>query len=153
MKALASDEDRSLGERGKMLRLAVAVLVRDVRGADRDADREERQQRRDQVGSGVQRLGDQSEAVRRQAGAELERDEHDGRDHRDERRSPLRMHPASKTEEPAEAGPSSIFVPKSYELAMSPWKLSLSVVPEPFPRSCQWRTISRGRFPLRFGAV
>ena len=45
------------------------------------------------------------------------------------------------------------FVPKSYELAMSPWKLSLSVVPEPFPRSCQWRTISRGRFPLRFGAV
>ena len=106
-----------------MLGLAVAVLVRDVRGADGDTDREEREQRRNEVGSGVQRLGDQAEAVRRQAGAELERDEHDGRDHRDERCSPLRMHPASETEEPAEAGSSSIFRPESYELAMSPWKL------------------------------
>src|SRR4051794_25915643 len=136
-----------------MLRLAVAVLVRHVCRADRDTDGEEREQRRNQIGSGVQRLGDQSEAVRRQAGAELERDEQDGRDHRDERRSPLRMHPASKTEEPARRALRRSFVPKSYELAMSPWKLSLSVVPEPFPRSCQWRTISRGRFPLRFGAV
>src|SRR3954466_5066044 len=95
-----------------MLRLAVPVLVRHVRGADCDTDGEERQQRRNQIGSGMQRLGDQSEAVRRQAGAELERDEEDGRDPRDERRSPLRMHPASKTEEPAEAGSSSIFRPE-----------------------------------------
>src|SRR3954452_16955850 len=95
-----------------MLRLAVPVLVRHVRGADRNTDGEEREQRRNQIGSGVQRLGDQPEAVRRQAGAELERDEQDGRDHRDERRSPLRMHPASKTEEPAEAGSSSIFRPE-----------------------------------------
>src|SRR5580765_8009788 len=110
--AARDDENGPLGQRGEMLRLAVAVLVRNVRGADRDPDREEREQRRNQIGSGVQRLGDQSEAVRRQAGAELERDEHDGRDHRDERRSPLRMHSASKTEEPAEAGSSSIFRPE-----------------------------------------
>src|SRR6476646_846321 len=110
--AARGNENGRLGERGKMLRLAVAVLVRHVCRADGDTDREEREQRRNQIGPGVQCLGDQSEAVRRQAGAELERDEHDGRDHRDERRSPLRMHSASKTEEPAEAGSSSIFRPE-----------------------------------------
>jgi hypothetical protein len=39
-----------------------------------------------------------------------------------------------------------------YEVAMSPWKISLSVVPEPLPLSCQWRTSSFG-FPPLLGAV
>ena len=64
---LASDEERRLGERGEVLRLAVAVLVRDVGGPRRDADREEREQRRDEVGARVQRLGDEPEAVGREA--------------------------------------------------------------------------------------
>ena len=137
-----------------MLRLAVAVLVRDVRGSNRDSNREERQERRHEVGAGVQRLRDQAQAVRGKACAELERDEHDGRDHRDERRTSLGIHPASETEEPALPAGSSATprIPESYELAMSPLKCSSSVVPEPLPLSCQWRTINFP-FPPRLGAV
>ena len=93
MKQAGQDEDRRLGESREVLRLAVAVLVPDVGGADRDADREERQERRDEVGARVQRLRDEPEAVRGEACAELERDERDGRDHRDERGTSLRDSP------------------------------------------------------------
>ena len=60
---LASDEDRGLAERGEVLRLAVPVLVAEVGRARRDADREERQQRRDEIGARVRRLREQAEAV------------------------------------------------------------------------------------------
>ena len=111
-------------------------------------------QRRHEVGAGVQRLRDQAQAVRGEACAELERDEHDGRDHRDERRTSLGIHPASETEEPALPAGSSATprIPESYELAMSPLKCSSSVDPEPLPLSCQWRTINFP-FPPRLGAV
>ena len=78
-------EEAGLAERREMLRLAVAVLVRDVRGARRDAEREERQQRRDEIGPRVDRLGDEAEAVRREADAELEDDERRCGGDRDER--------------------------------------------------------------------
>ena len=99
-------KDCGLGERTEVLGLAVAVLVSDVRRPDRDADREEGQQGRDQVGAGVRGLRYEAQAVRRQSRGELEHDQRDGGADRDERDSPLRMHAASETEEPAEAGSS-----------------------------------------------
>ena len=42
-----------------MLRLAVAVLVARVGGPGRDADREEREQRGDEIRARVERLGEQ----------------------------------------------------------------------------------------------
>ena len=85
-------EHRRLTERGKMLRLAVAVLMPLVGRADGDADREERQQRGDEVGARVQCLGDEPEAAARQARAELERDEGSRCANRNERRAALRGH-------------------------------------------------------------
>ena len=109
--ATGGNQDRRLGKSGEMLGLPVAVLVRDVRRTNRDTDREERQQGRHEVGARVQRLRDEAQAVRGEARAELERDEHDGRDHRDEGCPSLRIHPASETEEPAgEAGSSRLLV-------------------------------------------
>jgi hypothetical protein len=86
------DEDRCLGERGEMLGLAVPVRMARVRGAARDPEGEERQQSGDEVGARVHRLGDEPEAAARQARAELEPDEHKGREHGHERGSPLRRH-------------------------------------------------------------
>ena len=60
-------EDGRLGERREVLRLAVPVLVPASAGPAGDADREERQQRRDEVGAGVERLGDEAEAAAREA--------------------------------------------------------------------------------------
>ena len=54
------DQERSLGERGEMLCLAVAVEVPLVGRLHRDADREEREQRRDEVGARVGGLGDEA---------------------------------------------------------------------------------------------
>jgi hypothetical protein len=84
----------------------VPVLMGDVRGPYGDSDGEEREQRRDEIGAGVKRLRDEAEAVRGKAGGELERDERNRRTDRDQRRPPLRIHAASETEEPAEAGSS-----------------------------------------------
>ena len=72
-----------------MLRLAVAELVRHVRRARRDAHREVREQRRDEVGARVSGLGDETEAVRREADRQLENDEDGGRGDREERRTAL----------------------------------------------------------------
>ena len=85
MKTLASGEDRGLAERREVLGLAVPELVRDVGRARRDANGEVRQQRRDEVRARVHRLGDETEAVRRETDAELQHDERRGRRDRDER--------------------------------------------------------------------
>ena len=86
------DEEAGLGEGGEMLGLAVAVRVRAVGRTDGDADREEGQERGDEVHARVQRFGDQPEAVGRETGNELERDERRRRADRDERRTALRIH-------------------------------------------------------------
>ena len=79
------DEEPRLRERREVLRLAVPELMRDVRRTRRDANREEREERRDEVRAGVSRLGDETEAVRREPDRQLEDDERRrGRD-RDER--------------------------------------------------------------------
>ena len=68
-------EEGRLRERGEVLGLEMAVEVRRVRRLAREADREERQQRRDEVGAAVRRLGDEGEAPRCEAGRELDRDQ------------------------------------------------------------------------------
>ena len=86
-------EHPGLEERRQMLGLAVAVLVLLVRRASRDSDREERQERGDEVGARVQRLRDEAERAARDAGAELEGEQRAGGRDRDERGSPLWAHP------------------------------------------------------------
>src|SRR4029453_8287901 len=108
---------------------------------------------RDEVGAPMRSLGGETEAVRSQARAELQRNQRNGCADRDECCPPLRIHAASETEEPAEAGSSRGRISRCYELAMSPWKTSFSMVPAPLPRSCQWRTIRRGLLAARLGAV
>src|SRR5947209_14600857 len=90
------EEERSFGERGEMLRLAVPVLVPLIRRPHRDADREERQERGDEVGAGVDRLRDEPEAVGREARPELERDERARGEDGCERGAPLRAHPQKR---------------------------------------------------------
>jgi hypothetical protein len=85
-------EHRRLGQRGKMLRLAVPVLMALVGWAAGDADREKRQQRCDEIGARVQGFGDKPEAAARQARAQLQRDEGPRRADRNERRAALRRH-------------------------------------------------------------
>ena len=89
------DEDRGLRERGEVLRLAVPVLVPDVGGPGGDADGEERQQRRNEIRARVDRLGEQGEAVRREADGKLDRDQHDRGEDGDERGAALRRHSIS----------------------------------------------------------
>ena len=88
------DEERGLGERREMLRLAVPVLMARIGRTHGDSDREERQERGDEVGAGVDRLGDEPEAVRREPRRELERDERARGEDGDERGPALRAHPA-----------------------------------------------------------
>ena len=85
-------EEARFRERREMLGLAVAVRVRAVGRTDGDADREERQERGDEVHARVQRFRDEAEAVGRETGNELERDERRRRADRDERRAALRIH-------------------------------------------------------------
>ena len=86
------EEERRLRERGEMLRLPVPVLVAEIRRLHCNADREERQERRDEIGAGVDRLRDEPEAVRRQTRPELERDECARSEDGHERGAPLRAH-------------------------------------------------------------
>ena len=86
------DEDRGLGQRRQMLRLPVTIGVAGIGGAPRDADREEREERRDEVDAGVRRLREQTEAVGRDACGDLERDQRAGCKHGDERGAALRTH-------------------------------------------------------------
>ena len=68
-------QHRALGQRGQVLRLAVAVVVLLVGRPQRHAHGEQRQQRRDEVGRRVRGLGEEGDRAGGQAGAELERDE------------------------------------------------------------------------------
>jgi hypothetical protein len=73
-----------------------------------DADGHEGQQRGDQVGAGVRRLGEQAEAAGRDSGHELHRDQHAGGDDRDESGAALRAHGAknrTQREGPADGRP------------------------------------------------
>ena len=87
-------EHRRLEQSRQVLRLPVPVLVRLVGRPAGDAEREEREQRRDEIRPRVQRLRDQAERAARDAGRELERDQGAGRPDRDERRPTLRVHDA-----------------------------------------------------------
>ena len=69
-----------------MLGLAVPVVVLLVGRADRDADREQRQQRGDEIGRGVRGLGEERDRAGGEAGAELERDEERRRGDAEQRR-------------------------------------------------------------------
>ena len=75
-----------------MLGLAVAVLMPGVRRAHRDSDREERQERRDQVGARVHRLGENTEAAGRDARAELQPDQGQRGEDGEERSTALSGH-------------------------------------------------------------
>ena len=85
-------EEAGLRERRQVLRLAVTELVRHVRGAGRDPDGEVREQRGDEVGARVGGLGDEAEAVRREADGQLQDDEDGSRGDREERRAALWRH-------------------------------------------------------------
>ena len=94
---LTSSSTTGLGQGGQVLGLAVAVGMRPVGGPAGDADREEREQRGDEVGARVQRLGDEPEAAAREARAELDpHQRHRGAD-RDESGTSLRAHRAQRT--------------------------------------------------------
>ena len=67
MKSETSDEDRRLRERRRVLGLPVAVRMAAVGRTDGDADREEREQRGDEVGPGVGGLREEPEAAGGQA--------------------------------------------------------------------------------------
>ena len=88
--AADDQQERALGERGEVLGLAVAVGVVAVGRPDRDAQRVERQERRDEVGAGVRRLGDHRQRAGEQARDELQRDEEDRRRDREQRGALLR---------------------------------------------------------------
>ena len=75
-----------------MLGLAVPVLVPRISRPGGDADGEEGEQRRDEVGAGVERLRDEPEAPGGEAGDELERDQRGRGEHGDERGAALRAH-------------------------------------------------------------
>ena len=75
-----------------MLGLRVPVRMTGVGRSHRDADGKEGEQRGGKIGAGVQRLGEEAEAVRGETGRKLDDHEH-GRGHDgDERRSPLWAH-------------------------------------------------------------
>jgi hypothetical protein len=85
-------EERGLAQRREVLGLAVTERVVAVGRAAGHPDGEERQQRGDEVGARVQRLGDQAEASGDQAGDELERDQRGGGGDRQQRGALLRGH-------------------------------------------------------------
>ena len=78
-------EEPGFAERREMLRLAVPELVRDIGRPRGNADREVREERRDEIRARVDGLGDEAEAVGREPGAELEDDERRRGGDRDER--------------------------------------------------------------------
>jgi len=93
-----NDEDRALGERSEVLRLPVTVLMAGIGGPHGHADGEERQQRGDEIGAGVGCFRDETEAVRGEAGPELERDQRDRCEHRPQSGLPLGLHAGKRTQ-------------------------------------------------------
>ena len=83
------DQERGLGERREMLGLPVAPRMSGVRGANRDRDGEEREQRGREVRARVRGLREQPEAPAREPGRELDRDQQARGPDRDERRAAL----------------------------------------------------------------
>ena len=75
-----------------MLGLPVSVLMTSIGRPPRDADGEEGQERGYEVGSGMDRLGDEPEAAARQSGHELDDDQDAGGENRDESGTPLGSH-------------------------------------------------------------
>ena len=75
MKSDTTTRNPASASADEVLRLAVPELMRHVGRTRRDANREEREQRRDEIGAGVSRLGDEAEAVRREPDGQLEDDE------------------------------------------------------------------------------
>ena len=92
----ARDQDRCLADRAQVLGAPVAVGVPAIGGAPREPHREERQHSREHVPARLDAGGDQTEAVRGQAGAELQRDEQRGDGDRDERRAPRSGDPPAR---------------------------------------------------------
>ena len=88
-------EHERLGEGGEVLGLPVAVRMRAVGRAACHSDREEGQQRGDEVRSGVERLRDEPEAAARKARRELDPHQRQRGADRDERDTSLRSHPRS----------------------------------------------------------
>ena len=86
------DEEAGFGERGEVLRLAVAERMPLVRRPDGDGDGEEREQGGCEVGTRVRRLREQTEARAREPGDELDHDQEARGPDRDERSAPLRRH-------------------------------------------------------------
>ena len=85
-------EHGRLREGREVLGLPVTVLVSGIGRPPGDADREEGEQRGDEIGPGVERLGDEPQAAAREPDSELQREQHDRRADRDERGSALWSH-------------------------------------------------------------
>jgi hypothetical protein len=98
-------EDRRLRQRRQVLGLAVTVGMPRIGRPACDPDRDEGEDRRDQVGPGMGRLGKEAEAVRRDAGDELQPDQRTGGDHGDERSAALGAHPAKDRTERRKGSP------------------------------------------------
>src|SRR5439155_10283624 len=129
------DEGRRLSQRRQMLGLPVTVCVAGIRRASGDTNREERQQRRDQVDSGVRRLREQPETVRGDPCGDLERDQRAGREHGDESGAALWGHALSipKKKSPPWWALLAGGCAAIYASAMSPLNFSLWNVPAPWP--------------------
>jgi hypothetical protein len=97
------DEKAPLGEGREVLRFPVPVRVAAVGGPDGDSDREQRQERGNEVGPRVDCFRDEAEASGREPRAELERDEDAGRDDRDKGRASLRAHTVKARESTPES--------------------------------------------------
>src|SRR6185312_6057522 len=134
------DEDRGLTERGQVLRLAVAVRVARVGRTDGDPEREEGQERRHEVGAGVHRLGEETEAVRGDAGEELDGDQDARGDDRDESGAALGAHDGESFTQrggPAFAGPPG----RSEKLGATRWRCRRGTAPSRTSRRpCRCRT-------------
>ncbi len=87
-------EDATLGQGREVLRLAVTVRMPPVGRTARDPDREEGQERCDEIGPRMGRLRDQPQAAGGDTRAELECDQGGGREHGDQHGASLRTHRA-----------------------------------------------------------
>ena len=86
------DEEAGFGERGEVLRLAVAERMALVRRPDGDGDGEEREQGGCEVRTRVSGFREKTEARAREPGGELDHDQEARGSDRDERSAPLRRH-------------------------------------------------------------
>ncbi len=89
----AADQDRRLAERGQVLRARVPVLVALIRRLARQPDREERQERGDDIAARLDPRGDQPEAAGDHARDELQQHQRSGREDRNNRGAVLGSHP------------------------------------------------------------